>query len=57
MQHSPLDFPIDQIPSPAYVIDERLLCKNLAVLDRVQQEAGCKILLAQKGFPCITPTP
>ncbi len=50
MQHSPLDFPIDQIPSPAYVIDERLLCKNLAVLDRVQQEAGCKILLAQKGF-------
>ena len=50
MQHSPLDFPIDQIPSPAYVIDERLLCKNLAVLDRVQQEAGCKILLAQKAF-------
>ena len=45
-----MDFPIDQIPSPAYVIDERLLCKNLAVLDRVQQEAGCKILLAQKGF-------
>jgi carboxynorspermidine decarboxylase len=32
------------------VVDRQLLSRNLAVLDRVQQEAGCKILLALKGF-------
>lgn len=39
-----------QVPSPAYVVDRRLLQKNLAVLNRVQTETGCKILLALKGF-------
>ena len=31
-------------------MDESLIIKNLEVLTRVKQEAGCKILLAQKAF-------
>lgn len=38
------------VPSPAYVVDERLLEKNLQVLNSVQERTGCKILLALKGF-------
>lgn len=38
------------IKTPAYVVDERLLRKNLEVLDYVQQSTGCDILLALKGF-------
>ena len=38
------------IPSPCYVLDEALLRKNLALIDRVQQEAGIKVILAFKGF-------
>lgn len=37
-------------PSPCYIVDERLLRKNLEVLDSVQKRTGCKILLALKGF-------
>ncbi len=37
-------------PSPAYVLEESRLLANLAVLDRVQREAGVKIILALKGF-------
>lgn len=37
-------------PSPCYIVDERLLIKNLEVLDTVQRRTGCKILLALKGF-------
>ena len=43
-------FPIHQIPSPAYVLDERLLRKNMDVFRYVQEQTGCKILVAQKGF-------
>lgn len=39
-----------KVPTPAYVVDTRLLQKNLDVLDRVQKATGCKILLALKGF-------
>lgn len=38
------------VPSPCYVIDERAIEENCQVLDRVQKETGCKILLAIKGF-------
>lgn len=41
---------IEQIPTPAYVVDETRLTENLKILDRVQKESGCKILLAQKAF-------
>lgn len=40
----------DQVPTPAYIVDEKKLIDNLTILERVQQEAGCKILLAQKAF-------
>ncbi|HLP42151.1 MAG TPA: carboxynorspermidine decarboxylase [Fibrobacteria bacterium] len=44
----PLD--IAQVPTPAYVLEEALLKRNLALLDRVQKESGAKIILALKGF-------
>ncbi|MEO1052532.1 MAG: carboxynorspermidine decarboxylase [Bacteroidota bacterium] len=40
----------NQIPSPAYVLDEALLRKNLELINRVQEEAGVSIILAFKGF-------
>lgn len=41
---------ISRVPTPSYVIDEKKLIQNLEILKRVQDEAGCKILLAQKAF-------
>lgn len=41
---------ISKVPTPSYVIDEAKLVKNLEILARVEKEAGCKILLAQKAF-------
>jgi len=41
---------ISQTDTPAYVVDENLLIKNLEVLKYVQEKANCKILLALKGF-------
>ncbi|HFU3946474.1 TPA: carboxynorspermidine decarboxylase [Streptococcus suis] len=41
---------IDQIPTPAYVIDEAKLVNNLEILKSVQDRTGCKVLLAQKAF-------
>lgn len=41
---------INNIPTPSYVIDEGKLIQNLEILKNVQEQAGCKILLAQKAF-------
>jgi carboxynorspermidine decarboxylase len=38
------------IPSPCFVLEESSLERNLAVLERVQQEAPVRILLALKAF-------
>ncbi len=38
------------VETPSYVIDEGKLIENLEILKRVQDEASCKILLAQKAF-------
>lgn len=38
------------VSTPCYVIDETLLIKNLERLKGVAEQAGCKILLAQKAF-------
>lgn len=43
-----LDF--NTLPTPCYIVDERLLKKNLEVLEYVQNRTGCNILLALKGF-------
>lgn len=41
---------LESIQTPAYVVDEAALLRNLQLLQRVQQQTGCKILLAQKCF-------
>ncbi|HEM6576650.1 carboxynorspermidine decarboxylase [Streptococcus suis] len=41
---------IDQVPTPAYVIDEAKLVNNLEILKSVQERTGCRVLLAQKAF-------
>ncbi|WP_175498746.1 carboxynorspermidine decarboxylase [Paenibacillus sp. NFR01] len=45
-----MNIDIRNLPSPAYLVDERLLKKNLETLNYVQERTGAKILLAQKGF-------
>ena len=37
------------IPSPCYVLDERLLDANLAVIDRVRRESGAEVIVALKA--------
>ena len=39
-----------KLKTPCYVVDERLIKKNLEVLKKVKDRTGCKILLAQKAF-------
>jgi carboxynorspermidine decarboxylase len=48
-------FPVDQIPwqqipSPAYVLDESRLRRNLALISGVQQASGARIIVAFKGY-------
>ncbi|MCE5342500.1 MAG: carboxynorspermidine decarboxylase [Eubacteriales bacterium] len=38
------------VPTPCYVVDEARLLSNLQTLQTVAEQAGCKILLAQKAF-------
>ena len=40
----------DKIPSPCYVLDEKLLRKNLELMKRVKDESGASIIVAFKGF-------
>jgi carboxynorspermidine decarboxylase len=41
---------LSTIPSPCFVLEEALLDRNLAIFDRVQQEAPIRVMLALKGF-------
>lgn len=43
-----IDF--NKVPTPSYIVDERLLIKNLEILKNVMDRTGAKILLAQKAF-------
>ncbi len=45
-----IDININSLPTPCYIVDERLLIKNLEILKSVMDRTGCKILLAQKAF-------
>ena len=45
-----LDFDFSSIDTPAYLIFEELLKRNLEILASVQEETNVKILLAQKCF-------
>ncbi len=40
----------ETLQTPCYVIDEKKLKENLKILQEVEQETGCHILLAQKAF-------
>lgn len=48
---------IENVPSPAYILDESLLRKNLELIASVQREAGVEIILALKGFAMWTVFP
>jgi len=50
-----IDF--SQIPSPCYVLEDRLLRKNLELLQYVQQQAGIEIICALKGFSMFSTFP
>lgn len=41
---------VKELPTPSYIVDEKLLRNNLEILKSVQERTGCKILLALKGF-------
>ena len=43
---------INELKTPSYVIDEEKLIKNLEILQDIEKDTGCKILLAQKAFSC-----
>lgn len=38
------------LPTPCYVVDEGKLLYNLKILKKLQDDTGCKVLLAQKAF-------
>jgi carboxynorspermidine decarboxylase len=41
---------INKIPSPCYVLEERLLRRNLSLIQEVKERAGVNIILAFKAF-------
>jgi carboxynorspermidine decarboxylase len=48
---TPFDaIPWNALPSPCFVLDESRLRRNLELMRHVQQESGCQIILAFKGF-------
>lgn len=44
------DYDISGLETPAFVCDLGALDRNLRLLERVQAESGCRILLALKGY-------
>ncbi len=42
-----IDF--SQLPAPCFVLDETLLDRNLAIIDRVRRESGAEIIVALKA--------
>lgn len=45
-----MPIPFDSIPSPCYLLDEKLLRNNLKLIKSVKDAAGINIILAFKGF-------
>ncbi len=41
---------VNELKTPCYVVDESKLIKNLEILQALENETGCHILLAQKAF-------
>jgi len=44
------DLDFSNLSTPCYVVDERLLIKNLEILKSVEERTGAKVLLATKAF-------
>ena len=38
------------LPTPCYVADEKKLKENLRILQKLEKDTGCHVLLAQKAF-------
>jgi carboxynorspermidine decarboxylase len=45
-----MNFDSKSVPTPSYVIEEKLIRKNCEILKSVMDRTGCEILLAQKAF-------
>jgi carboxynorspermidine decarboxylase len=41
---------IDQLPSPAWLLEEKLLRENLKTIDYIQKQSGARVLVALKGY-------
>lgn len=41
---------MSELPTPCYIIDEAKLIENGKILKQIQDDTGCRILLAQKAF-------
>ena len=41
---------LNSLPSPCWVLEEKLLIKNLEILKNIKEKTGVKILLALKGY-------
>ncbi len=41
---------INNLPSPCWLLEAKLLRKNMAIFEHIQSESGAKILLALKGY-------
>ena len=46
----PADLDLFAMPTPCFVVDERLIARNLESMAQVMERTGCRILLALKGF-------
>ncbi len=45
-----MNFDLNMVATPSYIVEEGLLRKNLECLQSVMQRTGCEILLAQKAY-------
>lgn len=52
MKNKELQDNMASLATPCYVIDEKKIKENLEILKEIQDDTGCKILLAQKAFSC-----
>ncbi len=50
INNNKLNIDFQSLKTPVYVVDKRLIDANLKILDYVQRQADCEILLALKGF-------
>lgn len=55
--HYPKNLDLSIVPTPCFVVDESALKRNLDLLSTIQNETGCKILLAVKGFAMFSTFP